>query len=139
MPWSAASGQGVTGSDAEQPGPQRTIVAQVGSSSPGGDQGVHHDLLRVGVVADDQEGDPGQLTAVGVEQLTDDVGSLSAQVGREPGSQCSPPRSIRRQIDARLSGVGWVGFSRWVMRQRSPSLPSCGFPVRTVSPQGWRC
>lgn len=112
MPWSAASGQGVTGGDAQQPGPQGTVVAQVGRSSPGGDQGVHHDLFRIGVVADDEEGDPRQLTAVGVEHLTDDVRSLSTQVGREPGGQCWPPPSVHRQIDAGLSHFGWVALSR---------------------------
>jgi len=76
----APSSEGVTGGDAQQPGPQRSRIAERPDTLPGGHHGVEHDLLGIGVAVQDVEGDALKQASVFVEQALERLRMPCAQV-----------------------------------------------------------
>jgi len=86
----AASRQGLPRRDAQQPRPQRGRIAKRPDSLPGTDHGVDHDLLGIGVAAQDVEGDALNQAPVLFEQPLDRLRVPGSQVLDQPLVQLTP-------------------------------------------------
>ena len=70
--------EGVVGGDAQEPRPQRALVTDVAAPFERGEQRLDDDVLGRGPVAQDEVGDALELPPVGLEQVSQRLGSTPA-------------------------------------------------------------
>ena len=95
----------MTSRDAQQPGSQSCRVAEGSDALPGGHHGVDHDLLGIGVAAQDVEGDALKQASVLVEQALERLRMPRAQVADQLLVQLTPT-AISTDTDANETGFG---------------------------------